>query len=182
MDTEQFRRRQYAHFVNDDRTPVAALCHKLVIPEALHEHHPRTCDVHWIPASSRRLARKPVTRHRWDHDVKGIFCLTAVGCRVSERTDDIDHLDDGAGPAVGDDQGQCVVVARFDVDEVNVETIDLGYELGKAVQPCLDPSEVVVACPVAGERLHRRQLHTLRVVFDGLSRASVSPRSAAAGR
>ena len=42
----------------------------------------------------RRLAREPVTGNGRDHDVKRILGLTTVGRRVSERTDDVEHLDD----------------------------------------------------------------------------------------
>ena len=51
------------------------------------------------------------------------------------------------------------------MDEVDLDPVDLGRELRERVQPCLDPAEVVVGRPVAGELLHRRELHALRPVF-----------------
>ena len=66
-----------------------------------------------------------------------------------------------------EDHRQRVLMTRLDVDEVDVEIVDLSQELWQGVQPRLDPPEVVLAAPVAYERLHRRQLHTLR--RDGVS-------------
>ena len=40
--------------------------------------------------------------------------------------------------------GKRVVVLRPDVDEVDVEAVDLGQELGHRVQPRLEPPQVVV--------------------------------------
>ena len=55
------------------------------------------------------------------------------------------------------------------MDEVDVEAVDLGHELGQCVQPGFDPPEVVVITPVVHELLHCHQLHALRWVQDGLS-------------
>src|SRR5262249_5081515 len=71
-------------------------------------------------------------------------------------------------PAVGHDQRQRVLVLRAHVDEVDVDAVDLGPELRQRVQPGLDPADVVVRRPVAGERLDRRELDALRAVGDEL--------------
>jgi hypothetical protein len=52
---------------------------------------------------------------------------------------------------------------------MDVEAVDLGHELRHGIQPRLDPSEVVVAAPVARELLDRRKLHALGLIRDGLS-------------
>src|SRR5262249_51189619 len=70
-------------------------------------------------------------------------------------------IDYGAGPAVGHDQRQRVVVRRLDVDEVDVDAINLSNELRKRVQARLDPPEVVHGPPVAGERLQGFELDPL---------------------
>jgi hypothetical protein len=49
--------------------------------------------------------------------------------RIGERTDHFEHLDHRAGPAVSHDQWQRVLVIRLDVDEMDVDTVDLGREL-----------------------------------------------------
>jgi hypothetical protein len=53
----------------------------------------------------------------------------AMCCGIRERLDDLQLLDDRAGPPVGDDQRQRVLVLGADVNEVDVEPVDLGDEL-----------------------------------------------------
>ena len=54
------------------------------------------------------------------------------------------------------------------VDEVDAQPVDLGRELRYGVQPRLALAPVVLVVPVARDRLHRRQLHTLRGILDAL--------------
>jgi hypothetical protein len=89
-----------------------------------------------------------------------------VSGRVGERPDGLEQLDDRAGPPVRHDQRQRVLVRRLHVDEVDVHAVDLGLELRQRVQSSLAPAPVVIGRPVARERLHRRQLHTLRPIRD----------------
>ena len=42
--------------------------------------------------------------------MEGILGAAAVRGRVRQRADGVEHLDDGAGPAVGHDQRQRVLV------------------------------------------------------------------------
>jgi hypothetical protein len=100
--------------------------------------------------------------------VERVCCLPAVRSRVCERADDVEQLDDGAGPAVSHDQRQRVFVLGADVDEVDVHPVDFGRELGQGVEPRLDASEVVVGHPVPCEFLQRRQLHALGSIFEEL--------------
>ena len=79
-----------------------------------------------------------------------------------------------------DDQQHRVVVLRANVDEVDVETVDLGHELRQAAQPRLQPPEVVLGLPVAGECTDRRELDALRQVVDGLLLGPARRRDAAA--
>ena len=53
--------------------------------------------------------------------------------RIRQGIQDLHLLDDRAGPSVGDDQRQRVVVLRADVNEMNVEPVDLGHEFGRAL-------------------------------------------------
>jgi hypothetical protein len=87
---------------------------------------------------------------------------------IGERLDDLQLLDDRAGPAVGDDQREGVLVLRADVDEMDVEAVDLGRELRQRVQLGLDPAPVVLGRPKGREVLHGRELHALRLVIDRL--------------
>jgi hypothetical protein len=51
---------------------------------------------------------------------------------------------------------QRILVPRHDVDEVDLEPVDLGLELRQRVQSGPARAPVVLAHPVAGERLDRR--------------------------
>ncbi|MNL26641.1 hypothetical protein D3C87_1481760 [compost metagenome] len=68
-----------------------------------------------------------------------------------------------------DDDRQRVAVLRAHVDEMNVETVDLGDELRRRVEPGLDPAPIVVRLPVLRELAHCRKLHALRGVGDCLA-------------
>jgi hypothetical protein len=51
-------------------------------------------------------------------------------CRgIGQPIDDLQLLDDRAGPSVIDDERQRAIVLRANVDEVNVEPVDFGDEL-----------------------------------------------------
>ena len=78
--------------------------------------------------------------------------------------DDLQLLDDRAGPSVRDDDRQRILMFRTNVDEMNVESIDLGDELRQGVQPRFDLAPVVACRPIAGEFLHRRELYALRCI------------------
>ena len=67
---------------------------------------------------------------------------------IGERVDDLELLDHRAGPAMRDDHGERVLVLRLHVDEVDVEAVDLGEEVGKGVQPRLAFAPVVFVGPV----------------------------------
>jgi hypothetical protein len=58
----------------------------------------------------------------------------AVRRGIGERLDDLQLLDDRARPPVRDDQRQCGLVLGADVDEMNAQTVDLGYEVREGVQ------------------------------------------------
>src|SRR5215216_3771652 len=57
---------------------------------------------------------------------------------------------------------------RAHVDEMNVQPVDLGDELGQGVESRLDFPPVVLGRPVAGECLSRCELHALGLIGDGL--------------
>ena len=67
-----------------------------------------------------------------------------------------------------DDERQRVVMLRTNVNEVDVEAVDLGDELRQGVELRLARAPVVLRFPIAREFLDRRELHTLRLICDGL--------------
>jgi hypothetical protein len=166
VDAEQLRRRQHAHLLRDERPPITALRHVLRVPEALHQHAPGARDADAVPAGGGRFAGVSVAGHRRDHQVKGIRCTPAMCGGIGQWLDQLQLLDDRAGPPMRDDQWQCLLMLRTHVDEVNVEVVDLGDELRVRAQLRLDLAPVVFRRPVARELLDRRELHALRWIRD----------------
>ena len=78
------------------------------------------------------------------------------------------RVDDRARPPVGDDQRQRALVRGADVEEMNIQPVDLGDEIGQGVQFCIALAPVVLGPPVAREVLHEREPHALGVVGDRL--------------
>ena len=115
--------------------------------------------------------------------MESVRCLAAMRRGIDERVDDLQLLDDRAGPSVRDDDRQRILMLRANVNEMNVQPVDLGDEVRQGVQPRLDLAPVVLRRPIARELLHRRERHALRVIRDrflfGPPRA---PRCACAGR
>ena len=99
--------------------------------------------------------------------MESIRGAAAVRCGIGQWLDELELLDDGARPAVGDDDGQGILVLRTHVNEVDVETIDLGDEVRHGVEAGFDLAPVVVRRPVTRELLHGRERHALRKVADG---------------
>ncbi len=61
--------------------------------------------------------------------MESVRCLAAMRRGIGQGIDDLQLLDDGAGPSVRDDERQRVFVLRTNVNEMNVDPIDLGHEL-----------------------------------------------------
>jgi hypothetical protein len=53
--------------------------------------------------------------------------------RIGQQRNDLRHLEDGAGPAVGDDEGQRVRPLATLVDEVNTHAIKGSAKVREAV-------------------------------------------------
>src|SRR5437763_6957246 len=58
-------------------------------------------------------------------------------------------------------------MSRPDVNEVDIQPVDLGDELGMRVQLRLAPPPVVIGRPIPRERLNEGELHALRRIGDG---------------
>src|SRR5215203_1000625 len=98
---------------------------------------------------------------------------------IGERTDDLQLLDDRAGPSVVHDERQRVFVVRTNVDEMDVEPVDLGDELLYGVQFRLGLAPIVIRRPIAREFLDRGELRALRLIRDGLLFGPLRGRDAA---
>ena len=157
-----------AHLVDDERPPITALGDVAGVTEARHQFRPGAADALGAPASLGRLGGEPVPRHRGDHHMEGVHGARAVRRGIGERLDDLQLLDDRAGPPVIHDERQRLLMRRSNVDEVDVQTVDLGHELRQGVQPCLAPAPVVLRRPVARQLLRHRERDALRLIGDGL--------------
>lgn len=152
------------HRVRDHRAVIAALCDVALVAEALHKHVPGAPDPLRTPSRFAWLAREAIAGDRGDDHVEGVLGPAAVSFGMGERADRADHFQDGARPAVGHEQRQCVGVARTDVNEMDVHPVDLGDELRQGVQAFLQLAPVVGCRPVRAQGLQPRQLHALRGV------------------
>ena len=124
----------FAITFRDGPAPIAALRGKLRVSEALHQHDPGARDAIRPPAGRGRLAGKPVARQRGNHEMERVRCARAVRRGIGERIDDLQLLDDRAGPSMRDDERQRIFMFRTNVNEMNVEPVDLGDELRQGVQ------------------------------------------------
>ncbi len=80
-------------------------------------------------AGNRRLARKPVAWHGRNYQMESVRCTRAMCRGIGQWIDNLQLLDDGAGPSVGDNERQSIFMLRTNVNEMNVQPIDLGHEL-----------------------------------------------------
>ena len=86
--------------------------------------------------------------------------------RIGQWVDDLQLLDDRAGPSVRDDERQRIVMLRADVNEMNVESVDLRHELRQRIQSRFDFSPVIIGTPVTDDFLEFPELIALRAITD----------------
>ena len=112
--------------------------------------------------------------------MEGVRRAAAMRRRIDERVDDLQLLDDRAGPTVRDDERQRIVMLRAGVDEVDVQSVDLGDEVRIGIQLRLDLTPVVFVRPIAEDLLNGCERHALRIVGDGLALRQAGCRQAVA--
>ena len=83
--------------------------------------------------------------------MEGVRCAAAVCRGIGQRLDDLQLLDDRAGPAVRDDERQRIFVLRADMDEVDVQPVDFGDEVRHGIEPRFDLAPVIVASASSSE-------------------------------
>ena len=162
MNADQARRGLQRHHVDDDRAPVAALRAIPRVSEALHQLDIRIGDADGIPARRRRLAREAVAGHRRNHEVKRVRRAAAMRRGIGQRPDDLHLLDDRSGPSMRHEERQRILMLRADMNEMDVQSVDIGDEVRQGVELRLDLSPVVFRLPMLRELLDRRELHALR--------------------
>jgi hypothetical protein len=125
------------------------------------------------------MARETIARERRDHDVERVVRSAAEICRLRERSDELDLLEDRARPTVGHDQWKRTGLRRLGMDEMDVDAVDVGDELPVPIQCRLRLAPVVPVCPVRHQLLELGAPSALRAIRDGLlvgpSRAPDTP-------
>ena len=101
-----------------------------------------------LPARPADRDREAKARDRRDDHVERIGRVAAVSARVGQRTDQVDEVDDRARVTVPEDEGHRTRLRRPDVDEMDRLAVDLGRELGIAVERCLLGTPVEVRRPI----------------------------------
>src|SRR3954452_2594403 len=96
------------------------------------------------------------------------ICRSRAMCRgIGQWIDELELLDNRAGPSVADEERQRLLMFRTNMNEMDIEPIDLGDEVWQILQSLLALAPVVLCRPIARECLHRRELHALRQIIDG---------------
>jgi hypothetical protein len=96
--------------------------------------------------------------------MESVGCARAMCRGISERIDNLELLDDRAGPAVRNDERQSIFMFGTNVNEMNVESIDLSDELRPSVQFRLAFAPILICRPIAREFLNHRERHALRII------------------
>ena len=96
-------------------------------------------------------AREAEARQGRDHHVEGVGRVRPVAGGVGQQRDELGHLGEAAGPAVHQHDGEGVGARARLVDEVEVDAVHRGPELGELVEARLDGPPVVALQPVVHE-------------------------------
>ena len=133
MDAGQPLRRLAGHRIGDAGAHVAPLGNIARVAETAHELGPALAVRARSQPTSSGSPEKPYPGR--EGSTRSNASSASPPCAVGsfERADGLEQLDDRAGPAVGHDQRQRVLVSRLDVDEVDLDPVDLGRELRERV-------------------------------------------------
>ena len=148
VDAHHARRLRQRHVRRHSGAEVAAVRAVALVPQPLHEPVPQPRDVDPVHSDLRRTRREGVARQRWHDEVEV----------VRKTVDEREHLGEGAGPPVREDQGR---LARALVHEVHRDPVDLGHEVVVLVEPALLPAPVEPVCPVVGQVAQVAQIRSL---------------------
>jgi hypothetical protein len=138
----------------DDGADVVGVRPESRIAELLHQLDPEARDAGARHASSARPVGVAEPGDRGDDHVEAVRLMPSVSRRVAEARDELDHLDERAGPPVDEEQrhGRGPLPALD--DDVDVQALDLYPELRELVEPPFLRSPVEVGRPVRDQVLH----------------------------
>src|SRR5215469_13861071 len=110
------------------------------------------------------MARKAVAGKRWGDYGERVARVTTVRGGIGEDRNDFHELIDRPGPPVNEKQRLGIGAASFFVDEVEVETCNLGPKMTQAVQVLFVLAPVVPRPPVLDQFA---QVSKVGAVFPG---------------
>ncbi|HVJ55267.1 MAG TPA: hypothetical protein VM689_22595 [Aliidongia sp.] len=135
----------------DRGTMIAALRREALIAEAAHELGPERGDRGHAHACPARPIGEAVAGQRGHHDIEGKIAITGRLSSAGQKRDDLRHLGDAAGPAMGQDQRHASAPLRPLMDEMDTLAIDVGRELREAVQSPLGRAPIEAVPPMIHE-------------------------------
>ncbi len=133
MDADDAVGRGAGNGRGDHRAGVAALDAEALVAETRHQFEQGRGDAAVIPAGFARRAGKAKAGERGDYEIEA---------GSGKRGDDVEEFDEGAGPAVQQEERRRVRRAGLDVEEMDGLAVDLGQELRVLVDPGLGGAPV----------------------------------------
>ena len=79
------------------------------------------------------LPENPKPGSDGNHQIESVRRARAMCRGIGKWIDDLQLLDDRAGPPVRDDERQPIFMFRTNVDKMNVQSVDFGHELWQGV-------------------------------------------------
>src|SRR5579864_8108953 len=145
-------------------TPIASLCDVVVVTQTSHQDCPCIGNPRKAPARFGGLVRKTKPGQGGDDNMEGFFRLAAVGRRVCQRSNDLQKLKDRSRPSMRQNDRQCALVLRSDMNEVDPETVKLRAKLRQPIQSNLNSTPIVARAPVVSEGLRLGERYPLRPI------------------
>src|SRR5579864_2818446 len=96
--------------------------------------------------------------------MESVRCAPITCRRIGKWIDNLQLLDDRAGPPVRDNERQRIFMFRANVNEMNVKAVDLSNELREGVQSRFDLTPVILLRPILRDLLHCVELDALRCI------------------
>jgi hypothetical protein len=106
----------------------------VLVAKPLPEFRPGGGDTDDVPSRFGRLLGEPESGQRRYDDIERVVDMSPERHRVSQRANEFQELDDRTGPSVRRDQGHRVRILGLDVDEMNIQPVDHGQELGETIE------------------------------------------------
>jgi hypothetical protein len=154
VDSAQAVRAVNRHPSRDHGPDVVAVGAKALMAEPVYQPHPECGHTAPRHAAPRGPIRAAEAGHGGDDHVEGVRRIASMVSRVGQEQDELEHLDEGARPAMRDEERQRGGTMATCVDAVDAETVDMSAEVREHVYRVLPAPAVEVRVPVRHERLY----------------------------